>query len=337
MTLAGFSHVLIVVPCLNEAANLPALLAKFCSNSRGALIVVVDGGSSDGSRAIIQDFSKRYDSVRLLDNPKRIQSAGINLAVRNFGQQREWLVRVDAHCVYPDDFVETLIAAAREYRADSVVVPMITQGMACFQIAVAAAQSSVLGTGGAAHRHVGKGGYVDHGHHALIRLDRFYRAGGYDEDFSHNEDAELDQRLLKLGARLWLEPRGAVIYSPRETPQRLYRQYFNHGGGRARTVLKHHLKLKIRQRLPLMILPMVCLAGIGAAGTIYDGNFIVLAFPALAWAVLCVGYGFALALRARSWCTVAAGGAAAIMHLAWSAGYWNRTFTRRPVAQKARP
>jgi succinoglycan biosynthesis protein ExoA len=335
MTLADFSHVLIVVPCLNEAPNLPALLKKFCSDSPGALIVVVDGGSSDDSRGIVQDFSDRYDSVRLLDNPKRVQSAGINLAVRNYGQKREWLVRVDAHCVYPDDFVETLIDAAREHRAESVVVPMITKGMACFQTAVAAAQNSVLGTGGAAHRHVGKGRYVDHGHHALLRLDRFYCAGGYDEDFSHNEDAELDQRLLKLGTRLWLEPRGAVIYSPRETPQRLYRQYFNHGGGRARTVLKHRLKLKIRQRLPLMILPMVCLASIGAAGTIYNGNFIMLAIPVLAWAVLCLGYGLALALRARSWCTVAAGGAAAIMHLAWSAGYWNRTFMPRPSTEKA--
>ena len=40
-----------------------------------------------------------------------------------------------------------------------------------------------------------KSGYVDHGHHAAFRAASFKAIGGYDETFSHNEDAEFDGAL----------------------------------------------------------------------------------------------------------------------------------------------
>ena len=40
-----------------------------------------------------------------------------------------------------------------------------------------------------------EGHWADHGHHALMRISAFRAVGGYDESFSHNEDAELDYRL----------------------------------------------------------------------------------------------------------------------------------------------
>ncbi len=323
------SGVLLVVPCLDEAETLPRLLPQLVAENPGALIVVADGGSRDGSRAIVAAIAATSPAVRLLDNPQRIQSAGINMAVEAFASGREWLVRVDAHCGYPPDYVGRLLAAARRHGADSVVVPMLTRGQGCFQKAAAAAQNSVLGTGGSAHRHLGAGRFVDHGHHALMRLDRFVAVGGYDAGFSHNEDAELDVRLRAAGARLWLEPDAALVYAPRRTPRALARQYFNYGQGRARTVGKHRLRLRLRQRLPLAIAPLVGLGviGLGAIGlgmAPMAPAMALLAVPMLGWVLLSLAYGVALGIKARSRCVAMAGVAAMIMHLAWSAGYWRR-------------
>jgi succinoglycan biosynthesis protein ExoA len=327
----ALAEVLIVIPCLNEAANLPRLLDQFVRQAPGAMIVVADGGSGDGSRAIVANLAADNDLVQLLDNPARIQSAAINAAVARFGSGRRWLVRVDAHCSYPDDFVATLLAAATTHGAASVVVPMLTYGSGCFQKAVAAAQNSVLGTGGSAHRHVRNAKFVDHGHHALMAMAAFRHVGGYDPSFSHNEDAELDHRLRQAGARIWLEPRAAVGYQPRATPVGLFRQYRNYGLGRARTVAKHGLTLRLRQLAPLMILPILVAAVLAFAASVIVPALLVLAVPAVIWGLVALGYGVFLGLKGRSLCATASGVAAIIMHFGWSLGYWEQLSRRQAL------
>src|SRR3984885_13297203 len=91
------------------------------------------------------------------------------------------------------------------------------------QKAAAATQNSLLGNGGSAHRREGKGGrWVDHGHHALIRLESFRAVGGYDESFPQNEDAELDHRLANSGYKIWLTSQTSLTYYPRSSPSRLF-------------------------------------------------------------------------------------------------------------------
>lgn len=316
--------VLIVVPCLNEETHLPGVLEALLADPAAAraLIVVADGGSRDRSRAIVEDYAARHPNLRLLDNPGRLQSAGFNLAVARFAEGRPWLVRIDAHAEYPPGFVSSLIAVARRTGADSVVVPMRSLGRNCFQRAAAAAQNSVLGAGGAAHRSAGREGFVDHGHHALFRAEAFAAAGGYDESFSHNEDAEFDIRLEAQGRRIWLAGDLPIGYYPRSAPWTLFRQYVNHGAGRARTVAKHRTRLRLRQLIPLSIAPVVVLAT--AAPWFWPA-----ALPAAVWACGSLAYGLRLGLAARDICTAAAGLPAMIAHLGWSVGFWRRTLLGR--------
>jgi succinoglycan biosynthesis protein ExoA len=209
---------------------------------------------------------------------------------------------------------------------------MDTRGEAPFQRAVAAAQNSPLGTGGSAHRTQGREGWVDHGHHALLRLADFLAVGGYDESFSHNEDAELDLRLAKRGGNIWLSSRVRIVYYPRATASALARQYFNYGKGRARTVLKHHTRLRLRQALPLAVAPAVALA-------LASPLFWPLALPALVWLGATFAFGLVSGLARRDAAVMASGAPAAIMHLAWSAGFWTQVLrgASRPQAAPNSP
>ncbi|HKT85564.1 MAG TPA: glycosyltransferase family 2 protein [Novosphingobium sp.] len=319
---------LTVVPCLNEAENLIPLLKGLLADSCNELIVVADGGSSDGSRDIVRAMARLHPRIVLLDNPDRIQSAGINRAVERFGSGRDWLLRIDAHCDYPPDFARKVIAAAQGRDADSVVVSMHTSATGGFASAVALAQNSRLGTGGAPHRGEGSGGYVEHGHHALMRIEAFRRAGGYCESMACNEDAELDIRLLRSGSRIWLEPSARIAYHPRRTPGGLARQYFHYGIGRATTVLRHRSYLSPRQMLPIAVAPIVLAA--------LAGPWVPeLALPALGWAALCQVWGVGLATSKRRWTGLLSGSAAMIMHGAWSVGFWTRVFSSRLAGQSA--
>ncbi|MDB5455851.1 MAG: succinoglycan biosynthesis protein [Caulobacter sp.] len=321
---------LIVVPTLNEEAFIGALLDRLLEDDglTDPLVVVADGGSKDATRAIVQDRAAVDPRVRLLDNPKRLQSAGINLAVERYAGDRDWIVRVDAHAIYPHHYASRLIAEGRRTGAESVVVAMETRGEGGFQKGAAAAQNSRLGTGGSAHRSAGVQGFVDHGHHALFSRAAFVAAGGYDETFSHNEDAEFDLRLRANGGRVWLTSAPRLTYYPRRTPAALWRQYFNYGRGRARTMLKHRVAPKLRQAAPMVIAPIVLMALGGLA-------YAPMALPALAWAAACLIYGAALALRARDASTLLSGPAAMIMHLAWSAGFWSQVLRRSAASQPA--
>ena len=330
------ARTIIIVPTLNEARHIGGLLQALLVEAEAldARIVVADGGSTDGTIDIVAAIAINAPRVVLIHNPQRIQSAAINLAVEQFGDGAEYFIRIDAHGAYPADYCRTLFAEAQERQVSSVVVPMTTVGLASFQRAVATAQNSAIGTGGSAHR-TGKGqGPVDHGHHALMRVDAFRSVGGYDQTFRFNEDAELDFRLRQAGNTIWLTNRTAMTYYPRSTAVGLFRQYFGYGGGRARNILKHRMRPRLRQMAPLAILPVVLLAAL----SIWHWGFLV---PLALWGVGCIALGVHAARKhypeygMPMILSPLVGLAAMIMHFAWSSGFWahvaQRPFRRETV------
>ncbi len=320
---------LIVIPCLNEAAHIESLLDQLRPEAHAlrARIVVADGGSSDGTQAIVARVARDDDHVVLITNAKRIQSAAINLAVARFGKGIDYVIRIDAHGGYPTDYCRRLLEEAVATGADSVVVSMETTGRGAVQKTVAAVQNSLLGTGGSKHRHKAAGEWVDHGHHALMRISAFEHVGGYDETFSHNEDAELDYRLRQAGYRIWMTARTRMIYYPRSSLRGLYAQYLGYGRGRAKNVLKHRVIPKLRQMAPLMVLPVVVLA-------LFSFVTWLAALPLFLWAAVCLGYGCAMAVRGRDPSLLLAGVSAMVMHFAWSTGFWVQLLTA-PLQRRA--
>jgi succinoglycan biosynthesis protein ExoA len=304
-----------VIPCLNERAHIGRVIDELLSDSDWAdpLIIVADGGSTDGTRELVEARARRNPGIRLVDNPRRCQAAAVNAAARQFGDRR-WMIRVDAHARYSPNYISRLVREAQARPCASVVVAMVSRGEACFQRGVAAAQNSRLGTGGSAHRSAGVAGYVDHGHHALFDVAAFRDVGGYDEGFTHNEDAELDARLARHGHRIWLTRAASMIYYPREEPTALLRQYFQYGRGRARTTLRHRLRPRLRQLLPLA--PPIALAALPAS--VVNGWAVA---PLAIWLSAALLYGGLLGVRRGRLCEAMCGVPAALMHLGFGSGY----------------
>jgi glycosyltransferase involved in cell wall biosynthesis len=308
--------VVVVIPCLNEENHIENALSRFMAEPAHTVckIVVSDGGSTDGTLKIVEQCAQRDSRVAVLHNRRRIQSSGINRAVEEYGDLAPYIVRVDAHADYPAGFCATLLAAQRTSGANSVVVSMIAKGASCFQTATASAQNSRLGNGGSAHRMAADGRFVDHGHHALMEVSAFRSVGGYDESFSHNEDAELDFRLIAAGFRIYLCAGAEITYYPRSSALSLLGQYRNFGRGRAMNMWKHHAKPKLRQLLPVMVGPAVIASILWPLAPFF-------AIPAMLWAALCITYGIALGVRERSACGCGAGIAALLMHFGFSVGF----------------
>jgi len=315
------ADVLVVIPVLNEAAHIEACVRSLMAGDARlteAAFVVADGGSTDRTREIVAELGAEFPNLRLLANPKKLQSAAVNLAAREAGQGRRILVRCDAHATYTAGYVMLVADSLGSRGVASVVVPMDAAGKTCFQKANAWIVDTPLGSGGSAHRGGRKSMFVDHGHHAGFDLQAFLQVGGYDETFSHNEDAEFDTRLRQAGGKIYLDADIRLTYLPRATMGSLARQYFNYGKGRARTLMKHGEHPKLRQLIPPATL-VACVTGLLIAplnplGLILPGGYLA----ALALASV------AVAVKHKSACGLLAGAASATMHMSWSAGFFRQ-------------
>lgn len=309
--------VVVVIPTLNEGRHIETCVRSLMAGDtrlKRVEMIVADGGSRDWTRAVVEMLQEEFPNLRLLDNPKRLQSAAVNAAARAAGIGRRILVRCDAHAIYPPNYVMQAADSLARRAVASVVVPMDADGISSFQKANAWIVDTPLGSGGSAHRGGRRSGFVDHGHHAAFDLKTFLHVGGYDETFSHNEDAEFDARLRKAGGRIFMDADIRLTYLPRATVGALARQYFNYGRGRARTLLKHGERPKLRQVVPPMTL-IVCLAGFALA-------------PLTPWALVApasylaalAGASLVVAVQRMSLCGLLAGLASGVMHMSWSAG-----------------
>ena len=322
---AAAKTVLVGIPTLNEAAHIETCVRSLLTGDdrlADIKIVVADGGSTDDTVAIVKSLAAEFPNVSVIDNPKRLQSAAINQVAASATAEIKYLIRCDAHSIYPPGFVTQVADAMVRTQAASVVVCMDAVGTDCFQKANAWIVDTPLGSGGSAHRGGTASGYYDHGHHAGFDLAYFRQIGGYDESFSHNEDAEYDHRLALAGGKIWLDADIRLSYLPRATVRSLAKQYYAYGRGRARNLMKHKAKPKLRQLAPVVNFLGLIAAGLGSA------VFPVFALYPAAYISALLLASIYIALKYKSACGLLAGLASGTMHIAWAAGFLRQFLLR---------
>jgi glycosyltransferase involved in cell wall biosynthesis len=243
----------VAMPCLNEAAFIEncvrGLQAQTYPRDR-IEILIADGGSTDGTRETLERLSREDERIRVIDNPGRIQAAGINHAIR--AARGDVIGRMDVHADYAPDYLERCVEVLARTGADNVGGAARCRANGAVQRAVAAALSSPLGFGGASFRDADAEGWVDTIFPGAFRREIFDKVGLFDEGAVVNEDAELNQRILQSGGRIYQSREIVLYYYPRDSLTGLARQYYRYGQGRARTLLKHRRFVRLRPALPFL-------------------------------------------------------------------------------------
>jgi glycosyltransferase involved in cell wall biosynthesis len=244
-------QVTIGIPCLNEEHFIERCVRDALSQDYPAdriEVILADGGSTDRTRTILTALAAEDPRVLWLDNPGRIQACGMNEIIRV--ARGDLIVRFDAHCEYAHDYVRRCVEVTRRTGADNVGGAQRAKAQTSFQRSLCAALESVLAVGGAAYRSPNREGYVDTLFCGAFRRRVFEQVGLYDPRAITNEDAELNQRILAAGGKIYLSREIVAHYYPRKSYQELARQYFRYGQGRARTLLKHRKLVTVRPLIP---------------------------------------------------------------------------------------
>lgn len=272
-------HVSVVIPCLNEAQHLPGLLDGLAAQAAAEAVelIVVDGGSTDGTPALVAQWQADHPAVplRLLHNPAGHIPHALNQGIA--AAAGAVIIRLDGHARPAPDYVRQCLRALDETGATVVggqwrVCP---GGPGRAARAIALAVSSPLGAGDARYRLPGApAGPVDTVPFGCFRRQTWADLGRYNEELLTNEDYEFNARVRAGGGTVYFDPRIQCEYFARPSLRALARQYWRYGWWKAQMLKRHRGSLRWRQALPLawsvgglLALPLALL-GPGAAALV---------------------------------------------------------------------
>jgi glycosyltransferase involved in cell wall biosynthesis len=241
----------VVVPCRNESAHVAACVAGLLALEApvgGFEIVVADGNSDDESRDILRRLAEKDSRLRVIDNPGRIASSGLNAAIR--AAQADIIVRADAHTEYAPDYLLRCLDALNQTGADNVGGPARTKADGYAQRAIAAAYHSPFSVGGARFHDPDHEGFVDTVTYGCWRRSAFERFGYFDEKLVRNQDDEHNLRIIRGGGKIWQSPKIKSWYKPRGSLRALFKQYAQYGYWKVRVIQKHKLPASWRHLVP---------------------------------------------------------------------------------------
>ncbi len=332
----------VIIPCRNEEAHIAACLESLlvqtdvqgpsklghyvtADSKPGPYVphvLVVDGRSDDGTRAIVEEIAARDSRVRLVDNPRKSAAAGMNIGIGL--TTSDVIVRADAHAIYPPDYVSRLVTALDAHRVDNAggVLDTTPPNSSAKSEAIARALSHPFGVGGARFR-IGarKEREVDTVPFGCFRRTTLDQVGGYREELAKNEDDELNARIVNNGGKVLLLPDVRVTYFARKTIGELWRQYFDYGRYKPLALRLSGGAVTVRQFVPA--------ASVAALAVFAVWGLITGAVPllgaAFVGAYLCAAIAIAVreAVARRSvsfgwWLVVSF----ATLHLAYGLGWW---------------
>ncbi|MBZ5570908.1 MAG: glycosyltransferase family 2 protein [Acidobacteriia bacterium] len=279
--------VTVIVPMRNEERCIERCLKSILVNDFPKdqwEILVADGMSTDHSRPIVAGLILSFPRIRMIDNPAKITSSGLNNGILQ--ARGDVIIIMGAHSEYPDNYITTCMRELEKTQADVVGGRLNTQPGADTLVArtIALMSQHPFGVGPSAFRTGNVGKWVDTVPYGAYKREVFQRAGLFNEELARNQDYEFNARVRKAGGRLFLSPALEVAYYNVPNAKRLAVQAFNNGFWLPRMWYACPASICIRHSLPLIF--TVALLG-GAVLSLFTSAGLVLL------AVLLLAYGLA--------------------------------------------
>ena len=255
----------VIVPMRNERRYIGRCMASLAAQDYPHdryEVIVVDGGSTDGSRAIAESMREQVPNLRVLENRGRHTARGLNLGLAF--ARGDVIARVDAHAAVEMDSLRQSVAALDRSAADVVGGPIRTLGEGRAGEAVAPAVSSPFGVGNAVFRYSQQEQWTDTVAFPAYRRDVFDRIGPFGE-IDGGEDDEFHYRLRDAGGRILLTPAIRSTYYARNSFWELARQYFGYGQAKVVVLSRHPRQTRLRQLVPSALVVALFAAAITAA------------------------------------------------------------------------
>lgn len=248
-------HISIIIPTLNESGFIvncveSLLLGEYPSEKIEVLII--DGGSNDGTIDQVNTLCSKHSNIRLIENPKKIVPAAMNIGVA--AASNDILMWCGAHAIYDKTYIKnsvrTLLEESNAASVGGVITPIANTRTGK---AIAIATSHKFGIGNAQYRIANKRQTVDTVFGGCFYKSSVLKIGGFNENWIRNQDYEFNHRLRSLVGPIVLDPNIRCQYFCRESISALWKQYYHYGFWRLNTLIKHPSSFRLRQAAPVLL------------------------------------------------------------------------------------
>jgi len=217
----------IIIPCRNEEKFIGKCLDSLVTQDypkEKLEILVIDGGSKDKTKEVVNTYSKKYDFIKLFDNPKNITPTAMNIGIKN--AKGEIVSKTDAHTTYQKDYVSKSIRYLFEYNADCVggIALAKAKSNSLIAKAITLVLSDKFGGGGAFRTRVEKSTFTDTAFGCFYKKEVFEKIGLFNEKLKRSQDIEFNLRLNKAGGKVLLAPDIISYYYPKSN----LKEFFGH-------------------------------------------------------------------------------------------------------------
>lgn len=267
--------VAVVIPTLNEEKFIEGCLQSVLDQTfpfEEMDVMVVDGGSKDKTREIVNRISEVHPNVRLIPNPGKIQSIAFNIGVKE--STAPYIVRLDAHASYGKEYIERCVKHLKEDPTvgnSGGVWDIQPQRPELVPEASAILNQVKFGIGGASYRVGAEEGYADEVPFGSYPRKVIDEVGGMREDLARGEDNEFYSRIKKVGYKIYLDPKAVITYYARDTFKGNMKQMYANGLSIGKLLYIDRESVGLRHLVPLAF--VVSLIGSFVLGCIWTPLF----------------------------------------------------------------
>ncbi|MDY6771489.1 MAG: glycosyltransferase, partial [Candidatus Nanohaloarchaea archaeon] len=216
----------LITTVYNESDTIRELLDSIVDQSETPdEVVIVDGGSDDGTYDILQEYAEEYDYIRALQEPGCNIAEGRNIAVEE--ASNDYIVGTDGGCVLDEDWYSEMTAAFDD--AEYIIGmfrPLYDNLFEKVQGYIVCSPHTVeeleKGNRGPSSRSVG------------FSRQAWKDAGGYPEDLYTGEDSKFNAKVMAAGYEPAIAEDAVVYWRMRPSWRSFFDQFFTYGEGDAR-------------------------------------------------------------------------------------------------------
>ena len=180
-------------------------------------------------------------------------ASAINLIIKHLNLDFDFLMRLDAHCIYPPDYLEKCLNTSLRTNSENVggVLETLPGGDGIGAKIVQNISSNWFGVGGSGFRTGMKEGETDTVPFGFFSRKAIRLNGLFDEELVRAQDYEYNRRIIKNGGKIWINPEiNAKYFNQKFFSKFLIKLLFKDGPYNSYMWYKYPYTLSFRHLIP---------------------------------------------------------------------------------------